>query len=92
MKYKELTKRITIFIEPLETSGCYDAKIRGFTPDDDMIHFDIEVEGCYTQQVLMDTLSAELEEILSCKYHYEVDENVDEEDLLYDGGTFNESD
>lgn len=92
MTFEELTQSITIFIEPLETSGCYLAKIRGFTPLPEMVHFDIEVSGCYTQQVLMDTLHAELEEILSCRYHYEFDDNVDEEDLLYDGGTFNEPD
>lgn len=91
MTYKELTKNITIFIEPLETSGCYMARIRGCTPIGERLHFDIETSGCYTQEVLEATLNAELEEILSCKYDYEIDKNIDEDDLLYDGGNFNES-
>lgn len=92
MTYKELTKNIMIFVDPLEQSGCYLAKIRGCTPNGERLHFDIETEGCYTAQVLQDTLSAELEEILSCRYHYEFDPENNEEDLLHDGGNFNESD
>lgn len=92
MKLEDYTKNITIFVEPLDESGCYMAHIRGFTIDQEMIEFDIELSGCYTMQVLQDTLSAELEEILSCRYHYSIDTTIDEEDLLHDGGIFNESD
>lgn len=87
MTLKDLTEHITIFVDPLKTSGCYIGRIRGCTPDGERIKFDIEVSGCYTEQILQDTLTAQLEEILECKYHYEIGE-YDEEDLCYDGGTF----
>jgi hypothetical protein len=88
MTLEDLMKNITIFITPLAEEGCFIAKIRGITPTHEYVYFDLEVEGCFTEEVLMDTLTAEMEEILSCKYHYEVDQTVDQEVLHYDGGTF----
>ena len=87
MTLEKIMKNITVFIEPQDTSGCYTANVRGFTPDKEYVKFDIEVSGCYTETILMETISAKLEEILECKYHYEIGD-VDEEDLCYDGGTF----
>lgn len=87
MKLEELMENIKVFVEPLPTSGCYIAKVIGVTPQHESVHFELELSGCYTQQILEDTVSAQLEEIFSCQYHYEFDE-VDEEDLHYDGGTF----
>lgn len=87
MTLEEVMQNITVFIEPQKTSGCYTANVRGFTPDKEYVKFDIELSGCYTEQILQDTIAAQLEEILECKYHYELGD-VDEEDLHYDGGTF----
>lgn len=87
MKLEEIMQNVMVFIEPLNTSGEYDAKVRGSLPSGETIRLDIELSGCYTSKILEDTISAQLEEILECKYHYEVGE-VDESDILYDGGTF----
>lgn len=87
MTLEEVTKNIMIFVEPLNDPGCYEAKIRGLTPQGERLNFDLELSECHTNEVLEATLTAELEEILSCKYHYEFDE-VDPDDLLHDGGTF----
>ena len=87
MTLEDIMRNITVFIEPQDTSGCYIANVRGFTPDREYIKFDLELSGCYTEDILQDTISAQLEEILECKYHYEIGE-FDEDDLCYDGGTF----
>jgi hypothetical protein len=87
MKLEEITKNITVFIDPLETSGCFIARIRGSLPSEELVKFDLELSGCYTDAILKDTVTAELEEILSCKYHYEIGD-TDETELLYDGGNF----
>ena len=87
MKLEDVMRNITVFIEPQETSGCYIANVRGFTPDGEYVKFDIELSGCYTEQILKDTIAAQLEEILECKYHYELGD-IEDEYLHYDGGIF----
>ena len=87
MKLEELTENIKVFVDPLESSGSYIAKIRGSVPSGESIKFDLELSGCYTDQILQDTVNAELEEILSCRYHYEFGE-FDETDLHSYGGNF----
>jgi len=87
MKLEELTKHITVFIDPLDEKGSYEARIRGSLPDGERIHFDLEMIGCYTEEILQDTVTAELEDILSCRYDYHIGE-YDEDNLHYDGGNF----
>lgn len=87
MRLEDIMKNITTFVDPLEKSGSYTAKIRGSLPDGETVRFDLEVSGCYTQEILEDTITAQLEEIFSCKYHYEVGD-YDEDELYHDGGTF----
>lgn len=87
MKLEELMENIKAFVDPLSTNGSYIARIRGSLPSGESVKFDLELSGCYTDTILEDTITAELEEILSCRYHYEIGD-TDEDDLIYDGGTF----
>ena len=89
MTYADLKRRITYAITSLPTEGSYDVVITGFIPGDEMVNFNIKVEGCYTEDVLRATLDSTLEELLDLRYDYT--EGTIEDTLLYDGGTFNES-
>jgi hypothetical protein len=87
MKLEEIMKNIKVFVDPTGTSGCYSARVLGVMPDKERVNFEIGLSGCYTDTILQDTISAKLEEIFECKYHYEIGD-IDESDVLYDGGNF----
>ena len=87
MKLAEVMENITVFIDPLKDNGCYNANVRGSLPSGETVRFDIELSKCYSEEILQETISSTLEEIFSCKYHYEVGE-IDEKGILYDGGTY----
>lgn len=90
MKYSELKERITVIIESLPTPGSFHAVVTGFLPNDELINFELSIEGCQTQEILNATINASLEDLLNARYDY-IEGPIDET-LLYDGGTFNESD
>lgn len=87
MTLEDFMKDITVFITPQGSAGKYNANVKGITPDDEYINFDIELSHCYTSQVLKDTVTSKLEEIFSCKYHYTYSDAA-EDSLLYNGGEF----
>lgn len=83
-----MKEKLTIIILAQPTKGCYTAHIKGFLPDDEMVDFELELEGCYTEQILKDTISSSVEELLDIRYNYV--EGLVDDTLLYDGGNFNE--
>lgn len=68
-------------------SGEYFVTVSGIQLNGDPVDLQIKLTGCITQQLLNDTLRSKLEEIFECKYNYIID-NIDEDEILYDGGTF----
>ncbi len=85
---KDLKERITVIIKTTHTEGTFQAHVTGFLPGDEMVDFELELEGCYTEQILKDTLNSSIEEILDIRYNYV--EGLVDDTLLYDGGNFNE--
>ncbi len=84
---EEYLKDVDVLVKPLSKKGSYIAEIKGHSPTGEPLDFTIELLGCTSDNLLKDTLTSKLEEILACKYGYEYDD-FDEEDLQYDGGTF----
>ncbi len=84
---EEFLKNTNVLVKPLANAGSYIAEVRGLSPSNEILDFDIELLACHSPQVLEDTLTSKMEEILSCKYGYEYDD-YDEEDLIHDGGIF----
>ena len=87
MKLEELIKHVDVVVHPSKGKGNYWTSVKGNLISGEYIDLHIELEDCFTPEIIEDTLRSKLEEILSCKYHYEIGD-VDEESLHYDGGNF----
>lgn len=88
MTLQAYMKSMSVVITPLiDEEDCYLAEVRGISPDGEMVILDLEIAGCTTKSMVLETLQAELEDLFDLRYNYSSEENIDDA-LLYDGGEF----
>lgn len=86
MNYEDIKKCLSIIINTLPTRGEYIVEVYGLLPDETLVDIEFELTECPTKEILFNTLDATLQELFDAKYNYHSDEEIDESDLLFDGG------